>query len=113
MAIETSKQNKKSRAWNLVGMAALTLVLFFLYRRIPILIHWWTHRPLNQIGDFGWEQLQKNVMANYTLTLGIWSSIAFAYVTKTMLPDNAFGSSVSRWSVLFCLYLLCYCLVMT
>mgnify|MGYP000846215288 CR=1 FL=1 len=113
MSIETSKENKRSRLWNLLGMMAVTAFLFFIYRKVPLIIHWWTRRPLDEIGDFGWEYVQKNIMANYTLAFGIWTSIVMTYATRTMIPDNGFGPNLSRWSVLFCLYLLCYCLVMT
>lgn len=113
MAIEATKQNTKSRLWNLVGMAAITVVMLFTFRQIPKVISWWTSQDLDTIGDMGWEVTQKNIYACCTETMGIWFSILLAYLTRTMLPDNAFGPTTSRWAALYFLYLLCYCLVVT
>ena len=113
MAIEATSQNTKSRLWNLLGMAVFSAVFFIAFRLYPYFVHWKTGREMDEIGDLGWEQLQKNLLATYTETAGIWMAMILAYLTKPMFPDGAFGTTTSRWSVLFCLYLLCYCLVMT
>lgn len=113
MAVEVTRQNTRSRLWNLLGMAVFSTTVFIVYRLYPYFIHWKTGRSMDEIGDLGWEQLQKNLLAAYSETSGIWFALVLAYLTKPMFPDGAFGPNISRWSALFFLYLLCYCLVMT
>lgn len=100
------KQRSKSNVWMVllgVGMATL-------YKYSTDIMAFISAQPPEQIADIGVEGLQPGFLAMFFLPWAAIYSGCMCWLIVPQLKEDAFGG-VSRWGVLFCLFFLCFILV--
>jgi len=109
---EEKVQVRRSRRMGGMWMLLITAFIFTIFRYSQEIISITTGTPIDQVADMGAEVVQRSLVAMFNLSFAVvFCGILAAFVENQLKPD-AFGT-LSRWGVLFSLFLLSYCLLVT
>lgn len=108
MSAEEVKALRKKRTTFNAALLLLFVLSFILSRYSVEIMSLVSGIQPEFIGDRGIEPLQSVMIALYKLPIGICYSALLATFVEKQLREDAFGS-LSRWGVIFCLCLFCYC----
>lgn len=99
------KTLKRSRAASTVWVLLILAVAVGMFLWSPDVMRWYDP----EAGDLGVDILQPAVVSIVYVCIGtVFAGLMAAFVERA-LKEQSFGPWVSRYAILFSLFLLCYC----